>query len=65
MLDYEILILGDNARPKAFAEMQDVDDDDAIRSATRIANGRPFEVWRDIVCIHRSKPVSPVHQHAA
>jgi hypothetical protein len=54
MLDYEILIFGEKANPRAFVEMQDGDDDDAIRSATRIANGRPFEVWRDLSCIHRS-----------
>jgi hypothetical protein len=54
MRDYEVLILGEMAYPRAFVEMQRTDDDDAVRSATHLANGRPFEVWRDIVCIHRS-----------
>jgi hypothetical protein len=62
MLDYEILILDENANPKAFVEILDGDDDDAVHSAARIANGRPFEVWRDIVCIHRSVPhAAPQH----
>jgi hypothetical protein len=56
MLDYEILILDEDANPRTFVEIQDSGDDDAVSSATRIANGRPFEVWRDIICIHRSKP---------
>lgn len=65
MLDYEILILGDKAHPQAIVEMQEGDDDDAIRSAARIADGRPFEVWRDIDCIHRSQPRPDIHQDAA
>ena len=54
MLEYEVLILDEKASPRAYVEMQDDDDDGAIRSALRISNGRPFEVWRDITCIHRS-----------
>jgi hypothetical protein len=65
MPDYEILILGDKANPKAIVEMQEGDDDNAIRSAARIADGRPFEVWREIACIHRSEPRPDIHQDAA
>jgi hypothetical protein len=54
VLDYEVLILDEKANPRAFAKMQDSGNDAAIRSATHIANGRPFEVWRDLRCIHRS-----------
>ena len=54
MLGYEVLILDAKANPRAFVEMQDSDDDGAVLSATRIANGRPFEVWRDVICVHRS-----------
>jgi hypothetical protein len=54
MVDYEVLILDEKGSPRAYVEMQDGDDDGAIRSALHIANGRPFEVWRDIVCIYRS-----------
>lgn len=53
MPEYEILILDKNANPAAFIETQQSDDANAIRSAARIANGRPFEVWRDITCVHR------------
>lgn len=66
MLDYEVLILDERANPRAFVEMQDCNDDGAIRFATCIANGRPFEVWRDIVCIHRSSGTShPLEQPIA
>lgn len=54
MLEYEVLILDEKASPRAYVEMQDGNDEGAIRSALHIANGRPFEVWRDITCIHRS-----------
>ena len=56
MPEYEVLILDKDANPAAFIETQQADDEDAIRSAVRIANGRPFEVWRDIVCVHRARP---------
>jgi hypothetical protein len=54
VFDYEVLILDEKANPRAFVEMQGSDDDDAVRSARDIANGRPFELWRDIACIHCS-----------
>lgn len=54
VLDYEVLILDERANPRAFVEMRDGGDNDAVCSATHIANGRPFEVWRDLRCIHRS-----------
>ena len=65
MLEYEIVILGEDAHSKAIVEMQEGDDDDAIRSAARIADGRPFEVWREITCIHRSEPRPEIHEDAA
>ena len=39
MPDYEILILNKDGNPAAFIETQQVGDEDAIRSAMRIANG--------------------------
>jgi hypothetical protein len=56
MAEYEILILDSNANPAAFVEIQHGEDGEAIRSATRIARGRPFEVWRDITCVYRQRP---------
>ena len=56
MPEYEVLILDKHANPAAFIETQQLDDADAIRSATVMANGRPFEVWRDITCVHRVRP---------
>lgn len=52
--DYEVLILDEKASPRAFVEMQDSDDGNAVSAAAFIANGRPFEVWRNLVCVHRS-----------
>ena len=64
MPEYEVLILDKDANPAAFIETQQADDDDAIRSAVRIANGRPFEVWRDIVCVHRARLEQPTGRAA-
>lgn len=61
MRDYEIVILGGDARPKAFVEMQEAGDDGAIRAGVRIAGERPFEVWRDLVCVHRKRPATERH----
>lgn len=68
MPEYEVLILGPDAKPTSFVETQQVDDDDAIRSAKLMAKGRPFEVWRDTVCVHRVRPeelVRPPHKPLA
>jgi len=55
MPEYEVFILDKDANPTAFIETQQADDDDANRSAIHIANGRPFEVWRDIVCVRGAR----------
>lgn len=44
MAQYEVLILGENAKDRTYIETQHGDDQEAVRSALRIANGRPFEV---------------------
>jgi hypothetical protein len=54
VFDYEILILCENGAPRAYVAMRTGNDDCVMRSALDIANGRPFEVWRDSVCVHRS-----------
>ena len=55
MPQYEILILSKDAKRQAYIEAQHDGDEDAVRSAIRIANGRLFEVWRDLTCIHRAQ----------
>lgn len=58
MAQYEVLILGENAKARTYIETQHGDDQEAVRSALRIANGRPFEVWRDLTCIHRTQQIT-------
>ena len=55
MPQYEILILSKDAKRQAYVEAQHGGDEDAVRSAVRIANGRSFEVWRDLTCTHHAK----------
>jgi hypothetical protein len=54
MRDYEVCILNLILRPVAFVEILETDDKSAIRSALRLARGRPVEVWRDLDCVYRS-----------
>ena len=54
MPQYEILILSKDAKRQAYIEAQHGGDEDAVLSAARIANGRPFEVWRDLTCVYRA-----------
>jgi hypothetical protein len=54
MHDYEIRILNSKRGSLALIEILEPSDNAAIRSAERIANGRPVEVWQDIDCIYRS-----------
>jgi hypothetical protein len=54
MHDYEIRVLNYNRRSLAYIEVLEPSDSAAIRSAERMASGRPVEVWRDIECIYRS-----------
>ncbi len=54
MIDCEILILCKNGNPRAYVAMRHSDDDSVMRSALDIADGRPFEVWCDSVCVYRS-----------
>lgn len=59
MQDYEIRVLGSKHTSHTLIEVLEAGDSAAIRSAERIANGRPVEVWRGIDCIYRSGPESP------
>jgi hypothetical protein len=65
MDDYEIRILNSQHKTAALIAMLEPSDDFAIRSAERIANGRPVEVWRDLDCIYRNGPKTDGLRHAA
>ena len=66
MQDYEIRILC-NGRGHTHIEMMHLNDSTAIRAAEILAAGRPFEVWRDLECIHGASrtPYSMMHFTAA
>jgi hypothetical protein len=65
MHDYEIRILNSNRGSLAYIEIMEPSDAYAIRSAERIAGGRPVEVWHDIECIYRSDAQTTALQSAA
>ncbi len=65
MHDYEIRILNSKRGSLAYIEILEPSDDAAIRSAERMAEGKPVEVWRDIDCIYRSDIQTNVLRPAA
>ncbi len=52
MQEYEIRIFRADNTTEAILEMQHLNDHAAIRAAQKIAEARPFEVWRDLDCIY-------------
>jgi hypothetical protein len=56
MLHYEVVILSERGNPALYAEALYANNEDAIRSARRMAKGRAFEVWRELDCVHRAGP---------
>lgn len=48
---YEIRILRTSGSPTIILAEIQLTDFAAIRSARKLAHGRPFEVWRDLDCI--------------
>lgn len=52
MHEYEYIVLGHDRRPVLVVAQVHLNDSTAIRSATSFANGRGFEVWRDLDCIY-------------
>jgi hypothetical protein len=62
MQPYEIRILFKD-RGYSLIEMLHLNDYTAIRAAEALAAGRPFEVWRDLECIHGLSPAPPQMLH--
>ena len=52
MQEYEIRILRPDRTTAAVIEATYFSDDEAVREAKRIAQSRPFEVWRDLDCLY-------------
>ena len=53
MPDYEICVLNDDRYSAAIIHEKVLKDDDAaIAHASRLADGAPFEVWRDLDCVY-------------
>lgn len=60
MHEYEIRILRADRTTDTVIEVIHLNDSAAIRAAKKIAEARPFEVWRDLDCIYgRGHPTSP------
>ncbi|HEX2761324.1 MAG TPA: hypothetical protein VHM27_12455 [Rhizomicrobium sp.] len=51
MHTYEIRVL-DNGRTRAVLEAMHLNDNAAVRAGKKLADGKPFEVWRELDCIY-------------
>ena len=65
MREYEVRILKADRSTDTVMAMVQMSDHMAIRAARRIAEARPFEVWRGLECIHggQSRPMAPAPRH--
>jgi hypothetical protein len=52
MHEYEIRLLRADSSTATIIETTYFNDDAAISFAQKIAGARPFEVWRDLDCLH-------------
>jgi hypothetical protein len=52
MHEYEIRILRADRSTATIIEVVHLNDHAAIRAAKKMAEARPFEVWRDLDCIY-------------
>jgi hypothetical protein len=52
--EYEVRILIEG-RTRALIELNHINDFAAVRSATKLADGKAFEVWRGLDCIYSKK----------
>ena len=65
MPEYEIRLLNDDRYSVAkIHERMLTDDESAISTAARLANGAPFEVWRDLDCIYGLASARPLSHGA-
>lgn len=58
---YEILLLKDDRYSAKFVvEQTHLNDHAAVRAASQLAQGSPFEVWRDLDCVYGLASDRPV-----
>jgi len=60
MHEYEYIILGQDGRPVLLVAQTHFNDATAVKSANSFADGREFEVWRDLDCVY---PVTAKARH--
>jgi hypothetical protein len=61
MPEYEICVLKDDRYSAAMIHEETLlDDEAAIFAAVRLADGAPFEVWRDLDCIYGLASARPL-----
>lgn len=61
MPEYEICVLNaDRYSAAMILEHTLLDDDAAISAAARLADGAPFEVWRDLDCVYGLASARPL-----
>jgi hypothetical protein len=48
---YEIRLLRDDRSTRFVLSQMHLDDHAAIRAASRLSKGAPFEVWRELECV--------------
>ncbi len=66
MPDYEIRVLNDDRYSAArIRECTLTDDDAAVSAAQRLAEGAPFEVWRDLHCVYGLASARPLSHGAS
>jgi hypothetical protein len=60
MQDYEIRLLTERFTLSLIMETKHMSDQAAILSARAMCHGKPFEVWRDLECIHGIRNTQPI-----
>lgn len=65
MHSYQICILNEALKTKAFIALSEASDAAAIQTGIRIAGSRGVEVWHDLMCIYRAVPGKEPILHAA
>ena len=57
---YEIRLLHADRSTALVIEMLHFSDNAAVRAGKKIAEARPFEVWRDLECLYGAGHTSPL-----
>jgi hypothetical protein len=60
MQEYETRILNVDRTPALLMTSMHLNADAAIKTARRVATGRPFEVWRDDECVYAAVDGPPL-----